>query len=133
MDHITSIVQIGARGPGSALPTDLKDAEAWGAKIFSGRSIHAHGVQSAIQAVPQGADVILSVDVDGLDPMLVPGVILPAFGGLSYQQLIDIIEGLTVKANIVEANFVEYVPEKDPTGIGGQAIARLACVLIASL
>jgi arginase family enzyme len=35
--------------------------------------------------VSANADVILSVDVDGLDPSLVPGVILPAFGGLSYQ------------------------------------------------
>ncbi len=132
MNHVTSIIQIGARGPGSARQSDLADARDWGVRFFTGRDVHASGVQAAINAVPDGCDVVLSVDVDGLDPSIVPGVILPAFGGLSYQQMLDIIYGLAAKARIVGADFVEYVPEKDPTGTGAQAIARLACNVIAS-
>ncbi len=133
MDHVTSIIQIGARGPGSARQSDLADAKAWGVKFFAGRDMHSDGVQAAIGAVPEGSDVVLSIDVDGLDPSLVPGVILPAFGGLGYQQMLDIILGVAARAHIVGATFVEYVPEKDPTGTGAQAIARLASTVIASL
>ena len=76
---------------------------------------------------------MLAIDVDGIDPTVVPGVILPAFGGLSYQLMLDLIEGLAAKARIVGANFVEYVPERDPSGTGAQAIARLACCVIAAI
>ncbi len=133
MTQIGSIVQIGARGPGSAREAELQDARAWGAHIHTARAVHAQGVAPALTRVPEGADVILSIDVDGIDPSVVPGVILPAFGGLSYQQVLDVIHGVAAKASIVGATFVEYVPEKDPTGSGAKAIARLASNVIAAV
>ena len=63
----------------------------------------------------------------------VSGVILPACGGLGYQQVLDVIHGTAAKARIIGATFVEYVPEKDPSGTGAQAIARLASNLIAAV
>ena len=133
LGQVRHIVQIGARGPGSARAGDLADAEAWGARFFTARQVHQEGLGPALEAVPAGAEVVLSIDVDGLDPSLVPGVILPAFGGLSYQQALDVIQGVAAKAKIVGAAFVEYVPERDPTGIGAQAIARLASNVIAAV
>jgi agmatinase len=133
MAQIGHIIQIGARGPGSARETELADARAWGARIHSARDVHARGVAPALAQVPAGGQVILSIDVDGIDPAVVPGVILPAFGGLSYQQVLDVIHGVAAKARIVGAAFVEYVPEQDPTGTGAQAIARLASNVIAAV
>ncbi len=43
------------------------------------------------------------------------------------------IHGVAAKARIVGAAFVEYVPEKDPSGSGTQAIARLASNFIAAV
>ena len=108
-------------------------ATAWGAKIFTARDLHRAGLGPALAAVPEGGDAILSIDVDGIDPAVVPGVILPAFGGLGYRQMLDLIEGVAARARIVGACFVEYVPEQDPQGSGAQAIARLACNLIAAI
>ena len=133
MTQIERIIQIGARGPGSAREAELEDARAWGAFIHNARAVHAQGVAPALDRVPAGAAVILSIDVDGIDPAVVPGVILPAFGGLSYQQVLDVIHGVAAKARIVGAAFVEYVPEKDPSGTGAQAIARLASNVIAAV
>jgi len=133
MAQIGNIVQIGARGPGSARAAELQDARDWGAHIHTARAVHAEGVAPALDRVPEGAGVILSIDVDGIDPSVVPGVILPAFGGLSYQQVLDVIHGVAAKAKIIGAAFVEYVPEKDPTGTGAKAIARLASNVIAAV
>ncbi len=133
MTQIRSIIQIGARGPGSAREAELQDARAWGAHIHTARAVHAQGIAPALDQVPEDAEVILSIDVDGIDPSVVPGVILPAFGGLSYQQVLDVIHGVAAKAKIVGAAFVEYVPEKDPTGTGAKAIARLASNVIAAV
>lgn len=131
MAHVEGIVQIGARGPGSARDADVREARDWGARIFTAREVHRAGVGAALEAVPEGADVILSIDVDALDPALVPGVLLPAFGGLTYPHMLDLMEGVTARANVVGATFIEYVPENDPQGVGGQAIARLASNLLA--
>jgi len=130
MDHVRHIVQIGARGPGSARQQDCEDAVAWGAKIFTARDIHKNGLDEALEAVPRRTPVVLSIDVDGIDPSVVPGVILPAFGGLSYQQMLDVIQGIAERAPIAAADFVEFVPEQDIQSRGAQAIARLACNVI---
>ncbi len=132
MAHVTNIVQIGARGPGSARESDYIDAQEWGVQFFTARDIHLTGMEAAISAVPEGANVILAIDVDGIDPTLVPGIILPAFGGLSYQDMLELIHGVASRATIVGADFVEYVPEQDPTGRGAQAIARLVSNVIAA-
>ncbi|MEK9755041.1 MAG: arginase family protein, partial [Rhodospirillaceae bacterium] len=110
---VTGIVQIGGRGPGSARQADLDAARAWGVDFFFARDVHKHGLGPVIDVVPEGANVILAVDVDGLDPSVVPGVVLPAFGGLSYAQVTEIILSVMAKANIVGADFVEMVPERD--------------------
>lgn len=132
MGHVRHILQAGARGPGSAREAELTDARAWGAQIFPMRAIHAGGVAPVLEAIPEGAEVVLCIDVDGLDPGLVPGVLLPAFGGIGYQQALDLIHGVAARARIAGACFVEYVPGRDPTGYGAQAIARLAANLVAA-
>lgn len=133
MAHVRHIVQLGARGPGSARQAELDHARAWGARIFSARDLHRDGVAPALAAVPEGAPVVISLDVDGLDPALVPGVILPAFGGIQYQQALDIIHGVAARGRIVGTTAVEYVPERDSTGSGAQAVARLLSNVIAML
>ncbi|MFQ5564921.1 MAG: arginase family protein [Paracoccaceae bacterium] len=127
MSQIAGIVQIGARGVGSARAGELDDAVNWGAQIFPMRLVHAEGLAPAIAAVPEGARVILTIDADGLDPGLCPGVLAPAFGGLGYQHMLDLIEGLAARGPIVGATLVEYVAERDPAGLGAQAAARLLC------
>ena len=133
MAHVRGIVQIGARGVGSARAGELDDAVAWGAQIFPMRVIHAEGLAPAIEAVPEGARILLTMDADGLDPGLCPGVLSPAFGGLSYQQMLDLFEGLTARGTVVGATMVEYVPVQDPQGLGAKALARLLCNLIARM
>ncbi len=133
MPQVARLVQIGARGPGSARQRELADARGWGARIFPARQIHAEGLAPALAEIPEGGDILLSIDVDGIDPGVVPGVILPAFGGLGWQQTLDVIFGAARRGRIVGIAFVEYVPEADPQGIGAKAIARLACCAVAAV
>ncbi len=133
MDHVAGIVQIGARGVGSARAGELADAEAWGARLFPMRRVHAEGLAPALAAVPEGARVVLTIDADGLDPAVCRGVLAPAFGGLGYQQMLDLFEGLAARAAIIGATLVEYVAARDPSGLGAQAAARLLCNLIPAM
>jgi agmatinase len=125
MDHVGEMIQVGRRGVGSARPADLAAAEARGVHFFSAHDVHRQGVDQVLDRVPVGSNVFITVDVDGLDPTLVPGVIGPEPGGLTYFQAIEIIDGVADRARIVGFDVVEFVPERDVNGIGALTTFRL--------
>lgn len=126
MEHVGEMIQVGRRGVGSARPADLAAAEARGVNFFSARDVHRQGIAQIIHLVPVGGNVFITVDVDGLDPSIVPGVIGPEPGGLTYFQTIEIIDGVADRARLVGFDVVEFVPERDVNGIGALTTFRLA-------
>ncbi|WP_051284337.1 arginase family protein [Nisaea denitrificans] len=125
MPHIERIVQVGARGIGSAHSDDHADAVAWGAAFVTAHDIHRSGVEPALACIPDGANIIVCIDVDALDPSIVPGVIGRTPGGLAYHHVLDLMTGAARKGRIAAMDFVEYVPEADIDGLGGLATAGL--------
>ena len=125
MDHIDHIVQVGQRGLGSARPQDYDDAQRWGAKFVSARNVHGQGIQSVLQYIPDGTEVIVCLDCDALDPSIMPGVIGRAPGGLSYWQIVDLLEGVASRARITGMNLVEFMPERDLDDIGALTAGRI--------
>ena len=126
MAHVGEMIQVGRRGVGSARPADLAAAEERGVHFVSAREVHRSGIEDVLQNVPSGGNVFITVAVDGLDPSLVPGVIGPEPGGLTYFQAIEIIDGVADRATIVGFDVVEFVPERDVNGIGALTTFRLA-------
>ncbi|MEP7113006.1 MAG: arginase family protein [Ilumatobacteraceae bacterium] len=126
MTHVGEMIQVGRRGVGSARPDDLAAAQARGVHFFDARDIHRVGIEQVLHSVPRGGNVFITVDVDGLDPSLVPGVIGPEPGGLTYFQAIGIIDGIADRARIVGFDVVEFVPDRDVNGIGALTTFRLA-------
>lgn len=125
MPHVERIVQVGARGIGSARPADYDDAVAWGVHFHTARDVASHGIAPALERIPEGSDVVVCIDVDGLDPSIVPGVIGRGPGGLSYFQTLDLIQGASQRGRIAAINFVEFMPERDVDGIGALTVANL--------
>lgn len=76
--------------------------------------------------------VYLSIDVDGLDPSIIPSTGTPLPGGLSWPRTIDVIRALTNESGcrLVGADIVEFVPSPAPPGCDPTA-ARLAAKLLA--
>lgn len=125
MEHIESIIQVGARNIGSARASDLEDAKAWGAKFITAREIARSGIASAIDAVSTGTNVIISFDCDGLDPSIMPGVIGRAPGGLDYWQAVELMSAIADKSSIAGFNLVEFMPERDVDGMGALVASRM--------
>lgn len=125
MAHVERIVQVGARGIGSARESDYRDALAWGVEFVTARDLHRSGVEAALALIPEGADIIVCVDVDALDPAIVPGVIGRSPGGLDYYQMVDLISGAAARGRIAAIDFVEFMPERDVDGLGALNVARL--------
>lgn len=57
--------------------------------------------------------VYLSLDVDGLDPAIMPGTGTPVPGGLKWNYALNLIEALFDKKNVLGADIVEVSPMRD--------------------
>lgn len=125
MSWVERIIQVGARGTGSARVSDYQDALAAGGAFFMASAVARDGVDAVIDAVPAGSNVLITVDVDGLDPSVMPAVIGPAPGGLSYWQVVTIMQGIAAKARIAAFDIVEFVPERDIGQQGALTAGRL--------
>ncbi len=125
MAHIKKIIQIGARGIGSAHLDDVQDAQEWGAEIIPADDVHLYGITQIIEHITPGANIIICFDVDGLDPSIVPGVLARSPGGLTYSQAIGLIKGAASKGTIAATNFTEFLPESDVDGIGALTVSRV--------
>lgn len=132
MGWIEGIVQVGARGVGSALRSDVDDARRWGAEIVTARQLFEHGVSAALSALPQGARVFVALDCDAFDPSIFPAVLAQVPGGLNYWQMIEILEVLSERTNIAGCSIVEFAPQRDVGNVSAIMVARiLSCMITA--
>ncbi len=123
---VKSIVQVGARGIGSARASDVADATAAGAHLIDMRQVRANGISHAAGFVTPGRPVVICLDVDGLDPSVIPAVIGRAPGGLGYGDVVELLHAVAARAPIIGFNIVEFVPENDIGDLGATAVCRLA-------
>jgi agmatinase len=127
------MIHLGLRGCGSARTAEAKAAEVYGSIVVGAHAIHTQGVDAALEKVPSAERYYISLDTDGLDPAIAPGVCFPAPGGLSYYQATDLIRGIAKKGKIVGFDLVELTPHLDPTHLTGQVAAMLILNVISSL
>lgn len=125
MGHVHGMVQVGMRGVGSARAEEIEAARHYGSHLVTAREVHAEGAAAALRRIPEGARVVITVDCDGLDPGIMPGVAAPSPGGLSYTEVIDLIAGVGRRAHLVGFDLVELAPAADPTGLSALTASRL--------
>lgn len=130
MAHVTRIVQVGARGIGSAGLPDLEAATDWGAHLIPAHELDSGGIDRALALIPEGGQVVICLDVDALDPAIMPAVIAPTAGGLSYAQLLRLVRGVAERARIVGADMVEFMPAADRDGAGARTAAQALATLL---
>jgi agmatinase len=133
MPHVTRIIQIGARGLGSARKQEHDDALAWGAQIVPAAVIHTSGTKAALDLIPRNANCLITIDCDALDGATMPAVMMPTPGGLTYRQIIDLIAGVAGKAKLVGMDIIEFVPARDKSGYSAYVAARIIWNVIGRL
>ncbi len=125
LEHVETIIQIGIRGLGSARRAEVELARDWGAKIVTAREVHRDGIEAALQHLKTGTNCMITLDCDALDPGIMPAVMAPTPGGLSYTQSIDLIAAVIQKSRLVAFDLIEFVPGRDRDGTAAITAARL--------
>ena len=99
------VIPVGTR---SVAPEELAAAE-----HHRIRPVYAHAIdpldsswiRGVVDALPE--HVYLSIDLDGLDPAVVPGTGTPEPGGLSYRQVVSLIAALGKQRTVIAADLTE--------------------------
>ena len=125
MPHVAGMVQVGLRSVGSARLSEIEAAQHYGSRFVTAREIHTQGVEAALRHIPAGARVVVTLDCDGIDPNIMPGVAARAPGGLTYTQVIDLIAGLGKRARIAGFDLVEFYPPADLDNLSALTAARI--------
>jgi agmatinase len=125
MPHVSSVVQIGLRGQGSARQKEFDDAAACSkCLLIKAEDLHEQGVAEVLKRIPDVQNYYLTIDADGLDPSIAPGVAYPTPGGVTYFQLFNLMRGLAGKGALMGMDFVEVVPERDVANLTSLFAAR---------
>ncbi len=119
LSNLVHITTIGLRGLRS-------DPEAVAAARARGHTlVAAWELDRLPDALPEGRDVYLSIDVDALDPSIMPGTSSPEVSGLSYDEVLSAIAQTVSRNRIVGIDLVELAPQLDPSGLSSLVAARL--------
>lgn len=129
MAHVERIIQIGARGVGSAGLDALQAARDWGAHLIPAHDWPTRKAELA-GLIPEGATVVVCFDCDALDPSIMPAVIAPTAGGLGYQDVMEALRIVTGRARLAGFDMVEFMPQADTGGIGARTGAQLLTSVI---
>ena len=133
LDHVENMIQVGIRGLGSARRAEVELARDWGVKIVTARDFHRAGIEAALKHLKSESNCMITLDCDGLDCGIMPAVMAPAPGGLSYMQAIDLIDAVIKKSRLVAFDMVEFVPERDTNGTAAVTAARILANVLGGL
>jgi len=130
---VRAIVQVGLRGAGSGREAEFRAAREWGSILIPARTVHEHGVNWVLERLPEAAGYYVTIDADGIDPSIMPGVNAPAPGGLLYWQVFDLLRGIARRGRVVGLDLVEIAPHRDPTGVTLAHAVRILLVAVGAM
>ncbi|THH38581.1 agmatinase [Aliishimia ponticola] len=114
--YVTGLTQIGIRNVSSTAREGYEDARAMGSDILSVRQARALGPAATITRIPMGARVYVTIDIDAFCPSIAPGTGTPSHGGFLYYDVLEMLQDLAKRHEIVGVDLVEVAPDYDPTG-----------------
>ena len=87
----------------------------WAKKIRSIVTLNESSLQNLVRRL-KGKPVYVSLDLDVIDPGLLPGVGTPEPGGLTFREFLSLLKALQ-PLRVVGFDIVELTPDYDPTQI----------------
>jgi agmatinase len=133
MPWVGSIMQIGLRGVGSGRMEEYEAARAYGSVMVRAQELHRLGVERILQRLPEARSYYITIDADGLDPAIAPGVYYPSPGGVDYFEMTDLVKGIARRGAILGIDFCEVVPALDIRDLTSIFASRLILNFIGAM
>jgi agmatinase len=123
--HVSGLSQIGIRNVSSTARDGYEDARQRGSTILSVRQARKLGLEGVLATIPAGARYYVTIDIDGFDPSIAPGTGTPSHGGFLYYEVMEMLQALVKRGDIVGIDLVEVAPAYDPSGVTGFLAAQV--------
>lgn len=114
-DYVSGMTQLGIRNVSSTAKEGYEDARARGSDILSVRQVQKLGPEAVLDRIPKGARYYVTIDIDAFCPSIASGTGTPSHGGFQYYDVLEILQGLSKRGDVVGIDLVEVAPAYDPT------------------
>jgi agmatinase len=121
---VSGVLQVGVRGLNSGR-ADWEQARAAGVQVVTAADLRRLGAYETARRVPPGVPLYLSLDIDVFDPGTAPGTGTPEPGGLSYREVVEVLQAVSLSHSVVGLDLVEVNPLFDHGEITSVLAARL--------
>lgn len=115
-DYVTGLTQVGIRNVSSTAKEGYEDARAMGSDIISVRQAREMGTRGVLGHVPTGARVYVTIDIDAFCPSIAAGTGTPSHGGFLYYEVVELLQAVADRHEVVGIDLVEVAPDYDPSG-----------------
>lgn len=122
---VHDLVQVGARAIGSARREEVEAAKKAGNRIVTVWDVYENGAKSVAESLDLSRRWVVSLDCDGMDPSVAPGVGAIEPGGLTFIQTAILLNHLARNNRLAGIVFTEYQPARDIGDATAHVIARL--------
>lgn len=80
------------------------------------RQARTLGPEGVAKRLPQGAPVYITIDIDAFCPSIAPGTGTPSHGGFLYYDVLELLQHVAHRHEIVGIDLVEVAPDYDTSG-----------------
>ena len=119
LKNVTSTDNLYFVGIRSIEPDEYKFKEKNHINVQNAFNCHKYGMEKVAEDVvakmSKFSKVYITLDIDCLDPAFAAGTGTPQFGGLYSRQVLELLDILFNKLNIIAFDVVEVAPELDPS------------------
>ena len=114
-DYVSGMTQLGIRNVSSTAKEGYEDARNRGSDILSVRQVRKLGTDAVLDRIPEGARYYVTIDIDAFCPSIASGTGTPSHGGFLYYDVLEILQGLSKRGDVVGIDLVEVAPAYDPS------------------
>ena len=123
--YITGLTQIGIRNVSSTAKEGYEDAQSKGSDIISVRQQRKLGVLKTIKRIKGSKRVYVTIDIDALCHSIAPGTGTPSHGGFLYYEVLEMLQEISKKHEVIGVDLVEVAPDYDQSGSTSILAAQL--------
>ncbi|MCV6593497.1 MAG: agmatinase [Silicimonas sp.] len=114
-EYVSGMTQLGIRNVSSTAKEGYEDARARGSDILSVRQVRKLGTDGVLARIPEGVRTYVTIDIDAFCPSIAAGTGTPSHGGFLYYDVLEILQGLARRNDVVGIDLVEVAPAYDPS------------------
>jgi agmatinase len=112
-DYVTGLTQLGIRNVSSTAKEGYEYARSVNSDILSVRQVRAFGPEGVVDRIPENARLYVTIDIDAFCPSIAPGTGTPSHGGFLYYDVLEILQQVAKRHQVVGIDLVEVAPDYD--------------------